>query len=127
MSSRTLGAARDLGRIGNDQELPAELLDVRDPPAQTDEMAAHAVVIDTAAFVRSLELRELKPQAVEFEAERIAIHALPTSKSSARSAAACRVAAWRAQIERRMMERLRSCAEPSVHFWTVLTISLALA
>jgi hypothetical protein len=79
-----LRAAGDPDRVGlNDEELPAELLDVGDPPAQTDEMAAQTLVIATAPLVRSLELPELKPKAVEFDVERVTSHAFCRSKSLA--------------------------------------------
>ena len=73
---KTLGAAGDLRRIRlNDEELPAELLDICDPPAQTVEMAAQAITVGIAQLVLSLELPELKPQTIELDAKPIAGHA----------------------------------------------------
>jgi hypothetical protein len=87
---RPLGATRDVARLGlNDEELPAELLDMSDPPSQTVEMATQALAIGTAPLVRSLEPPELKPQAVEFDVKRIASHACVPSKSPARRIVVC--------------------------------------
>jgi hypothetical protein len=72
----TLTAAGGLDRIGrDDEELPAEVLDVGNPFAQTVEMAAQAIVIGIASVALSLKLPELKPQPIEFDTKSIASHA----------------------------------------------------
>jgi hypothetical protein len=71
--------------------LPAELLDIGDPSAQTVEMAAQAIAVGIAPFVLSLELPELEPQTIELGAKPIASHALCFSKSPARNQASGRI------------------------------------